>query len=289
MKPQYPQSLAAELYRAVLRILLILHHDFPEFLVENHFRLCNSIPPYCTQLFNLVLSAYPSSLPELPNPFVIGLKADRLEEMRRPPSLANDYLPVLKDANVLDPLNAFLQSKATNDISASVNEAVSLSGSNGQAIDRALIHAIAIHIGEFSVARVGSKTSQPFNPTAPAAVLISSLCNNLSPPARLHFINAMTYQLRYPNSHTHYFSSALLHLFKPSDSIGQSPSEVPSIITRTLLERLHVVKPHPWGLVCTILELLKNPEYAFWGQGFLKDLPAVGALFGHPLLKNYED
>jgi Cell division control protein, negative regulator of transcription len=50
---------AKDLYKGVLRILLILHHDFPEFVAENHFEFCNVIPAHCAQLRNLVLSAYP--------------------------------------------------------------------------------------------------------------------------------------------------------------------------------------------------------------------------------------
>ena len=60
---------AQDFYRGVLRVLVILHHDFPEFLVENHVRLCNSIPDPCVQLKNLILSAIPANLPELPSPF----------------------------------------------------------------------------------------------------------------------------------------------------------------------------------------------------------------------------
>ncbi len=32
-------------------------------------------------------------------------------------------------------------------------------------------------------------------------------------------------------------------------------------ITRVLLERLIVHRPHPWGLLITFIELIKNPRY----------------------------
>ena len=35
-------------------------------------------------------------------------------------------------------------------------------------------------------------------------------------------------------------------------------------ITRVLLERLIVNRPHPWGLLITFIELIKNPRYNFW-------------------------
>ncbi len=51
----------------------VLLHDFPEFLCEHHFSLCDVIPVACVQLRNLVLSAFPRSM-RLPDPFTPGLK-----------------------------------------------------------------------------------------------------------------------------------------------------------------------------------------------------------------------
>lgn len=38
------------LYKGTLRVLLVLLHDFPEFLCEFHFHLCDVIPPSCIQV-----------------------------------------------------------------------------------------------------------------------------------------------------------------------------------------------------------------------------------------------
>ena len=38
------------LYKGTLRVLLLLLHDFPEFLCEFHFHLCDVIPPSCIQV-----------------------------------------------------------------------------------------------------------------------------------------------------------------------------------------------------------------------------------------------
>ena len=61
------------LYKGTLRVLLVLLHDFPEFLCDNHFVLCEVIPPTCIQLRNLVLSAFPKAM-RLPDPFTPNLK-----------------------------------------------------------------------------------------------------------------------------------------------------------------------------------------------------------------------
>lgn len=59
--------------QGTLRVLLVLLHDFPEFLCEYHFELCNMIPPSCIQMRNLILSAFPRNM-RLPDPFTPNLK-----------------------------------------------------------------------------------------------------------------------------------------------------------------------------------------------------------------------
>ena len=87
----------------------------------------------------------------------------------------------------------------------------------------------------------------------------------LPPPSpvsgRYLFLNAIANQLHYPNSHTHYFSCALLSLFAETNA-----EAIQEQITRVLLEQLIVNRPHPWGLLITFIELIKNPTYNFWKQ-----------------------
>merc|ERR1711920_1021119 len=87
-------------------------------------------------------------------------------------------------------------------------------------------------------------------------------------------LNAIANQLRYPSSHTHYFSCVLLFLF------AEARHEVlQEQITRVLLERLIVHRPHPWGLLITFIELIKNPRYKFWEFEFTRCAPEIERLF----------
>lgn len=58
------------LYRGTLRMLLVLLHDFSEFLCDYHYGLCDFIPPNCIQMRNLILSWNM----RLPDPFTPKLK-----------------------------------------------------------------------------------------------------------------------------------------------------------------------------------------------------------------------
>lgn len=87
---------------------------------------------------------------------------------------------------------------------------------------------------------------------------------------------AIANQLRYPNRHTYFFSCVLLLLFSSS---GDSDTLVKEQITRVLLERLICNRPHPWGLLITFTELLKNSKYAFWELKFIRTSQEIETLF----------
>lgn len=277
LKATVVTALAKDLYRGALRILLILHHDFPEFLADNHYRLCNVIPVHCTQLRNLVLSAYPSSFPELPDPFTAGLKVDRLEEIRKAPKIAGDIRAPLLQNHVKDIVDQSLRDKDLSDeIIAKIAGAAYRSDSTsfGSSVDSAYLHALVLYIGESAISSASPKGNLAFNKDSIQALLLSKFAKELQPEARYHFLSSIANQLRYPNSHTHYFSYALLHLFG-TDLTDQQESDVRQPITRVLLERLIVHRPHPWGLIITLLELLKNQAYMFWDLPFIKAAPEV--------------
>ena len=292
---RYPTvaEVAKELYKGVLRVLLVLHHDFPEFLAENHYRFCNIIPAHCAQLRNLVLSAYPSSIPELPDPFTSGLKVDRLEEIRKAPTIAGDTVGPLRRGNIKDIVDRSVQGIDISDESimkfaeaAYVSPRQAESSHSSSGIDSVLLHAIVLYIGQTATSGSGFKNGPAFTPESPQAILMKRLTKELHPEARYYFLNAIVNQLRYPNSHTHYFSYALLHLFG-NDHADQQESDVRQQITRVFLERLIVHRPHPWGLIITLLELLKNPTYAFWELPFIKAAPEVRNLFHYILRLKY--
>ncbi|CAF4676547.1 unnamed protein product, partial [Rotaria magnacalcarata] len=46
-------------------------------------------------------------------------------------------------------------------------------------------------------------------------------------------------------------------------------------IVRVLLERLVANRPHPWGLLITFLELVRNPNLKLWSREFMSISPDV--------------
>jgi CCR4-NOT transcription complex subunit 1 len=85
------------LYREVMRLLLVLLHEFPDFLCINYLSLCDILPPSCVQMRNVILSAYPINV-RLPNPFLPTLKADWLPELSQSPLISTSAtLEILPD------------------------------------------------------------------------------------------------------------------------------------------------------------------------------------------------
>ena len=102
------------LTKGLLRTLLVLLHDFPDYLSENHFTLCNLIPPGCVQLKNLVLSAFPR-MKRLPDPFMQGLILENIIENKDPPRLSVNLAAVLDALKIRAPLDKYLQTGAPAD------------------------------------------------------------------------------------------------------------------------------------------------------------------------------
>lgn len=258
------------LYKGTLRLLLVLLHDFPEFLCEHHFPLCDAIPVSCVQLRNLVLSAFPRSM-RLPDPFTPGLKVDLLAEINQPPRMLPEPDRLLeRHGNLRNSLDTYLTSRQPASLPLDLARMLKLpSGTpEGKTYNTSLINAVVLYIGATS--------RSPATPTAdgPAMEIFIRLMDSMDSEGRYLVLNAAANQLRYPNSHTYYFSCMLLTLFAEVKA-----DVVKEQITRVLLERLVVNRPHPWGLLITFIELIKNQRYNFWAHDFTRNGADVERLF----------
>lgn len=270
------------LYKGTLRVLLVLLHDFPEFLCDQHFNLCDNIPPSCIQMRNLVLSAFPRNM-RLPDPFTPNLKVDLLPEISQSPRIlaapdhvllnkqmhaqVDHYMSTRQPANFCEDLRAFLL-LPPHEASAC-----------GTRYNVPMLNALVLYMGMQAIAQL---KSVPTTKAKGQNQILQSvqmevfqyLVEELDTEGRYLLLNAIANQLRYPNNHTHYFSCILLYLF------GDAQQEIiQEQVTRVLLERLIVNRPHPWGLLITFIELIKNPRYKFWSHGFTRCAPEIEKLF----------
>eukprot|EP01138_Halocafeteria_seosinensis_P012563 gb/GECG01012836.1/.p1 GENE.gb/GECG01012836.1/~~gb/GECG01012836.1/.p1 ORF type:complete len:2467 (+),score=278.86 gb/GECG01012836.1/:1-7401(+) len=252
------------LYRGTMRLFLVLLHDFAEFLCDYHLPLCNAIPPSCVQLRNLVLSAFPGSM-RLPDPFTPNLKIDLLPEIKQPPRILMD--PAKELGDLAQQLDDYMRTSGPASLLRSLKDSLM-----SQKISYPLtcrLNSLVLYVGMQAIQSGKADATQ-----SPHLEVFHYLVNELDAPYRYLFLNAIANQLRYPNSHTHYFSSTLLRLFLEAKSMG-----VKEQITRVLLERLVAHRPHPWGLLITFIELVMNSKFDFWSHPFTKCAPQIERLF----------
>ena len=256
------------LYKGALRVLLVLLHDFPEFLSDYHFSFCDVIPSSCIQLRNLFLSAFPRSM-RLPDPFTPNLKVDLLPEISQPPRILSNCVIALEACALREPLDEYLLTRHPISFLLDLPRKLLDANTNNDHVITSynvpLVNSLVVHVGMTAISQLHTKSGnlqQPIAHSTPMDVF-QHLMNNLDSEGRYFLLNAIANQLRYPNNHTHYFSCVLLYLFAEATS-----EYIQEQVTRVLLERLIVHRPHPWGLLITFIELIKNPRYSFWSHGF---------------------
>ena len=255
-------------YNGVVRVMFVIMHDFPEFLCDYHYEFCNYIPEHCFQLRNLVLSAYPRVM-RPPSPFIQNLKVDLLPEMKIAPNILSNYKQRL--GAIKEDLDTYI---LTRDSSIIQEICVKLKGpdrrNNGVALN-----SLVLYIAETSIAgQIDQRVCNEF---------FVAILTGLDNETRKQFINAIANQLRYPNSHTQLFSCTLLYMFSECKK-----GLIEEQIARVLTERTSAYRPHPWGVLITLIELVKNPRYEFLKKPFTHCTQDIESYY-EKISKNYTD
>jgi len=268
-RSQLPPSIRT-LYKGTLRVLLVLLHDFPEFLSDYHLSFCDVIPPNCIQLRNLFLSAFPRAM-RLPDPFTPNLKVDQLPEIAQHPRILSNFVAAISSNGLRQDLDSYLKTQQPKSFLEWLPDRLRNGDSSpGAPYNVLAINSLVVYVGSQGILLLQSKNLTH----SPVMEIFQSLMTKFDAEGRYHLLNAIANQLRYPNSHTHYFSCVLLFLF------AETKNEVAKEqITRVLLERLIVHRPHPWGLLITFIELIKNARYNFWAHNFTHCSPEIEKVF----------
>jgi len=255
-------------YEGALRVLLTLLHDFPSFLAAYHLSLCNIIPEHCVQLRNLILSAVPKGM-QLPDPFTPNLKIDLLPEVSKSPLILSNVVGPLEEIRA--DLDAYLKDRQRIAFLQGLLPRLRKGGS--PELDVSKVNSLVLYVGIQAISRLqNSQVSQTFAHTPEIDILQTLM--DCDEKGRYTCLNAIANQLRYPSTQTHYFSCVMLYLFSEAKNV-----EVKEQVTRVLLERLILHRPHPWGLLITFMELIKNQKYLFWSHPFTRCAHEIEKVF----------
>ena len=211
------------LYKGSLRLFLVLLHDFPEFLCNCHYQFCDVIPPNCIQLRNLVLSAFPRCM-KLPDPLTPNLKVDMIADIdSSPPKIAYPYIYNIP-YKLKNDLDSYIKTRSPVTFLSDLRSYLQSSPETGSHYNIQLMNALVIYVGTNGIQALRSKGLTPTHANLSHSCHIAfndifqSLVVDLDSEGRYLFINAVANQLRYPNSHTHYFGCALLNLFAEANT-----------------------------------------------------------------------
>lgn len=265
---------ASKLYEATAKLLTVLEHDYPQYVAAHSWALLASIPPHCTQLINTVLFA---SANKMPDPMAAGSNAAD-GEIASPYAVENAAAG-LESMGLLDMLNSALESGPSEDAVAHLTHAITRAdgktgfGHTPISANLAVIDAITTYVGT----KAGQQ--QPFDPSANSVTMLSMLLHELSAEPRRYLILSMVNHLKAASPVTMFFSKLLLHTFG-QDLTDPEETEIREQIVRALLERLIGYWPQPWGLLTTVVELVRNEKYMFFELPCIKAAPEVSfALF----------
>jgi CCR4-NOT transcription complex subunit 1 len=196
----------------------------------------------------LILSAFPRTI-RLPDPFFTNLKVDSIPETATSPHIMTEYLSPI--GSIKQHLDAYMTTKLPPELPSKLPGVLLAVHNNGGVYNIQLITALIVYIGSVTIAQY--QNNQIAFTNSNSIEIFKQLTSVVDYEGRYIILNAMANQLRYPNSHTHFFSFILLHLFAEAENNNEFLQEQ---ITRVLLERLIVHRPHPVSILLLLFYLL---------------------------------
>lgn len=173
MKATDLKPASRDLYRGTLRILLVLLHDFPDFLSEYYFSLCDVIPPRCIQLRNIILSAYPLRT-TLPDPHRT-LTNDPAFDVGIIPPILSDFSSILKPGDLRMSLDQYLLGRSNSPFPATLKNRLLLTTpveDGSETYNLSLMNAMVMYIGVSSVAQAKARSGSSFFSSEDSGVVL---------------------------------------------------------------------------------------------------------------------
>jgi CCR4-NOT transcription complex subunit 1 len=183
LKQQQPlQGVVKILHQGALRLLLVLHHDFPTYLAEYYFPIVDAIPTECTQLRNLVLSTLPPSLAEFPDPFANGLQIKLLPAIKDTPVISGDVSGPLHKADLKGLVDSIIQGNlppTAENISSIIERLESPPSSGVVTVDVSAMNSLVLYVGMDAIRTAGELSV--FEPEGVHAALLLQIAVELKP------------------------------------------------------------------------------------------------------------
>lgn len=257
-------------YKAVFKLMLVLLHDYPLFLISQHYPLCDAIPQGCVQMLNTVLSSFPPEM-RLPEPFQ-HVASDRAEMMKPiDVTVHTEYMKrtfAMYDQFNLLPLTRYMTTALDDPIPETVMKEVL--EHLAKAPRRNLMNAVVLHVAASYLEAIHNAFTPAAFANSNAMRLYRYICAHCTSKVRYQFLCACAHHLRFPNLLTNVFATVIFSLFLPDSTVdAHTQTCIQEQITRVVAEKTVIVQPHPWGVLNTFVEIMSNPKFHFWDKAFI--------------------
>ncbi|KAK0407720.1 hypothetical protein QR680_003550 [Steinernema hermaphroditum] len=147
------------------------------------------------------------------------------------------------------------------------------SSKDGSRFSRATFDSLILLIGKYVSEQLRVRGQRPtvgVISKMPFMDLLMHLAHAFCNEGRYTLFQAMVDQLRYPCILTELYSQTLFYMFGRTNN-----GNVCEVMARVMVERLVVFAPHPWGLVCTFNQIIRDPSCDFWSLQFVSKNPEL--------------
>jgi len=254
----YKTEFYKQFYRGTLRALLVMLHDFPEFLIEASFILVENLPEKFHQVRNIIFSAFPKTM-QPPDPFRVTEQIEAREEFRVLPNSLYNFEDRITNIKLHEELVRYLSTVNKGDVSdvyfRNICSKLLTKGENDEiAINYPVINAFVLFI-PWMIFKNSSDYQQIIDWKAASYELFLKLLTSSNYLMKEALLNAIMNQIRYPNLITFYFTSLIFYIFS-----NRSDDNLQEQIIKIFIERLIVDRPHPWGVMFAFIELIKEKD-----------------------------
>lgn len=250
-------------YKGVQRLIAVMAHDYPGFVVSYHFGFMVELPQSCVQIRNMLSSASPVKI-EWPVPASGFFKLKQVS--LQPPPMLTNYTEPLEGKGLIEGVRQYLTKREPLNFLFEL-KAKLFKEDDPIEYDNLVINCLVLHIALTDL-EVNPESSLKNRNTS--MDIYHQLLLGLEVDGRHIFINSLFNHLRYPNLHTCYFTGVLLHLFTETTSAFLKEQ-----IARVLLERALANAPVPWGIWCLLLEFYESPKYHFMSMDCIASSPEL--------------
>lgn len=251
-----PSEVFDFIYKSLLRFILVLVHDFSDFIVAIVPEITSILQPQFTQVRNILLSAYPSDVTLVPISFA-------MKNLEKVPGIDNFVQIPIPQEHLKTELqfeNAIKSESAFTELAQQLDKQAS-SG----AIASFVIYVRNVLLSQSNPKQILSSLFLSNN----VYFIITELIKKLNADATQVLINVIIDQLRFPSLATLFFYKTVLTLLQP-DVKHQAPVQLDELIVTCIMQRAVTPAPHPWGLRLLIREMMTNEEIKLFERPFVQ-------------------